>query len=131
MAIADHYLAKLVPLDEVAPCMVQLGLTCLWIASKLEEHNRIELDCLITYAKTNLRANIMKKDVRDQEHRILSHLAFELRYPSPLLFIERFQRVFDLDRESSDSNAARVGAWSRKFCRFIMLNARFLNYRPS
>ena len=56
MAIADHYLAKLVPLNEVAPCMVQLGLTCLWIASKLEEHSKIELDSLITYARNNLRA---------------------------------------------------------------------------
>ena len=37
VAIADHYLAYLIPLKEISPCLVQLGTTCLWIASKLEE----------------------------------------------------------------------------------------------
>ena len=51
VAIADNYLAKLVPQDEVAPNMTQLGLTCLWIASKLEEHYSADLDVLITYVR--------------------------------------------------------------------------------
>ena len=65
VAIADNYLAKLVPQDEVAPCMIQLGLTCLWIATKLEEHRTADLDCLITYVTKNLKVQIKKRDVQD------------------------------------------------------------------
>ena len=71
------------------------------------------------------------KDVHDQEIRILKSLQFQIRYPSPLLFIDRFQRIFGLDQEELDPDAARVGAWSRKFSRFMMLHADFLSLRPS
>ena len=54
-----------------------------------------------------------------------------IRYPSPLLFLDRFKRIFCLDQEELDSEAARVGAWSRKFSRFMMLHAEFLYLRPS
>ena len=63
MAIADNYLAKLVPQDEVAPDMTQLGLTCLWIASKLEEHRAVDLDSLITYVRQKQKIVISKQDL--------------------------------------------------------------------
>ena len=38
--IADRYLKSLVPRDEISPCLVQLGLTSLLIAAKLDEPKR-------------------------------------------------------------------------------------------
>ena len=58
-------------------------------------------------------------------------MAFDLRYPSPLLFVDRFKRIFDLDREDDNPLTKKVSDWSRKLSRFMMLNADFLRFRPS
>ena len=74
VAIADHYLAYLIPLNEISPCVVQLGTTCLWIASKLEESNKTRIVCVIQYINNKFDVKLLPKDVRAQEMRILKGL---------------------------------------------------------
>ena len=65
VAIADHYLANLVSRNEISPCLVQLGVTCLWIASKLEEPRECRIACLIQYIANRYNVLLVVKDVRD------------------------------------------------------------------
>ena len=59
VAIADHYLAYLIPLNEVSPCLVQLGTTCLWIASKLEESAGARIGCVIQYISNKFNVKLL------------------------------------------------------------------------
>ena len=45
--------------------------------------------------------------------------------------MDRFKRIFGLDREDGNPLTTKVSDWSRKFSRFMMLNADFLRFRPS
>ena len=45
--------------------------------------------------------------------------------------MDRFKRIFDLDREDDNPLTSKVSDWSRKLSRFMMLNADFLRFRPS
>jgi len=131
VSIADQYLSSLIPRNEVSPCLVQLGLTCLLLASKLEEPRQPRIDCYILYIAKKYDVNLLKRDVLAQEMRILKALDFNIRFTTPLFFLERFQRIFDLDLEAEDPAAKHVGTWARKFCRFMLLHSHFLCFRPT
>lgn len=102
VSIADQYLSSLIPRNEVSPCLVQLGLTCLLIASKLEEPKQPRIDCYILYITRKYKVTLLKRDVLAQEMRILKALEFNIRFTSPIFFLERFQRIFNLDLEMQD-----------------------------
>ena len=97
--IMDRYLANLVPRDEVSPCLVQLSLTCLIIAAKLEEEagRRLRIDTYIKHIKDRFNVHLEKQDLLSQEMRILKSLMFDIRYDSPLFFLERLIHIFELD----------------------------------
>ncbi len=63
VSIADHYLASLSPRDEISPCLVQLGITCLWIASKLEEPVETRINCLIKYVANRYNVILVIQDM--------------------------------------------------------------------
>ena len=65
------------------------------------------------------------------EFTILSYLDFKLRYTNPVYFLERYQRIFGLDKEASDKTSKDVGEMARKFIRFMIINKGFLKYKPS
>ena len=95
----DRYLENLVPRDEVSPCLVQLGLTCLIIAAKLEEKSskRLKIESYLKHIKERFNVTLLKADLLAQEMRILKSLKFEIRYDSPLFFLERLIHIFELD----------------------------------
>ena len=95
--IVDRYLADLVTRDEVSPCLLQLGLTCLRIAAKLEEHKRPALELYIKHIKARFNVQLLRKDLLDLEMRILKSLKFNIRYDTPIFFLERFFRIFEVD----------------------------------
>ena len=63
--------------------------------------------------------------------KILFALDWNLICVSPVSFIERFQRIFDIDRENSDPYSKLIGQLARKICRHTLLDAKFLKYKPS
>ena len=62
--------------------------------------------------------------------RILKSLKFDIRYDSPLFFLERLIHIFELD-VMYGKDFSRIEEWARKFCRHTLSSAEFLDFLPS
>ena len=56
---------------------------------------------------------ITKKQLIDLEEKILCALEFSLHSAGPIAFLERYQRIFDIDRESEEHDFKQVGYTAR------------------
>ena len=50
---------------------------------------------------------------------------------TPIFFLERFQRIFGVDQELTDSDDTRVGNLARKMLRCMLLSSTYLRFKPS
>ena len=103
--IADRYLAQILDKGQPLPCLVTLALTSLLLGAKLEEPMGPSVDMLLKLLKEKHSINLKKSDVFGLEESIIRLLDFNLRSSSPLDFLERFIRIFDLD--SSDDSQTK------------------------
>ena len=72
-----------------------------------------------------------KKQLIDLEEKILCALEFGLHSAGPIPFLERYQRIFDLDQEASEHDFKQVGYTARQFCKYMQRFGQFLSWRPS
>ena len=75
-------------------------MTSLLLGAKLEEPMGPSVDMLLKLLQEKHSINLKKSEVFGLEESIIRLLDFNLRSASPLDFLERFIRIFDLD--SSD-----------------------------
>ncbi len=86
VSIIDRFLEKV----RISKCRLQLvGVASLFIASKYEEIYPPELK---DYVYITDRA-YSKQDLVDMEFHILNTLSFEITIPTPLRFLERFNKL--------------------------------------
>ena len=97
VSIVDRYLINLISLDKKAPCLVTLGVVSMLIAAKLGNSKIASFRKLSNFLVENHGIVIHKKDFHVLERRVLTVLDFSLDYITPLTFLERYQRIFDLD----------------------------------
>ena len=127
--IADHYLMKLASLNRVAPCLVHLGTTALLLAAKIEESLSPCVINLIILIKKKHQIKIEKKALINLESSIIRELAFDIRFISPLDFLERLQRLFCVDQ--ADPYSKVIGDVAKQLCRLMLISSNFLQYKPS
>ena len=72
-----------------------------------------------------------KQDLIDLEELLVRKLDFSLRNVSPITFLERFFRIFGIDRVEKDSNAESIAKLSVEFCTLTQRNCEFLDVKPS
>ena len=72
-----------------------------------------------------------KEELCTLETSIIRMLDWDLQFPCPLFFLERYQRIFGLDQEKIDVDAARVGNLARKLIRCMLLSSNYLRFKPS
>lgn len=60
---------------------------------------------MIRFIATNWSVAIAKNELIDLEHDVIKQLDFDLQYISPIPFLERFQRIFNLDQVRRDREA--------------------------
>ena len=130
VSIADHYLMELARRGEFAPNMIYLGVVSLIIAIKLEEPIQPRLSKMIMLLMERHKITIEKHILVQLELKILLELEFDMRFPTPIAFLERFQRAFELDREEDD-RAHRIGNLARKFCLKMVMSQNFLEFSAS
>ena len=97
--IADRYLIHLSCLCQQAPCLILLSTTCLILAAKLEQPLFPSFNKINKFFMRKYCMQVQKQKFVDLESKILIKLGFSLHYTYPTLFLERFQRLFDLDKE--------------------------------
>ena len=69
--------------------------------------------------------SVSKKILEDLEAHILIKLGFDLNFPGPMQFVERYLRVLKVQYEPPVYNFANA------ICKLCLIDARFLEYKPS
>ena len=80
--------------------------------------------------QSSLRFSIQKKYFIRLETKLVRALEFDMGFTSPLPFLERYLRIFDLDRPQ-DKNAQAVTKLAKQFSLQSMRQSVFLDHRPS
>ena len=63
------------------------------------------------------------------EETILKTLQFQIRFVDVPFFLERFKRLFDLDR--TDNRSVQISKMATRFSRFALREGQFLDFKPS
>ena len=100
VSIADHYLATMGREGKPPPCLLTLAITSLLIAAKIEEPHMPRFENMTHLLRAEHGVDLSVDAVTDFEHTIMVALDFQLRYTSPGHFLDRYQRLFALDREA-------------------------------
>ena len=58
-------------------------------------------------------------------------LDFELHFTGPIPFLERFERIYNLDQVKRDREAFAIDYLSRNFCRSLLRSKSYLSLKPS
>ena len=64
------------------------------------------------------------------EERIIKKLDFDLRFTSPIMFLERYQRIYGIDLRD-DENAKHVDKLARRLLQVMVGHSSFLNFKAS
>ena len=65
------------------------------------------------------------------EESVIGMLDFDLQYIGPMPFLERFQRIYNLDLVKREQEAFALDYLARNFCRSMLRSRQYLNFKPS
>ena len=65
------------------------------------------------------------------EERIIKTLDYDMHYTCPIMFLERYQRIFGLDQEIFDEDSFKIGDLARRFIRIMVAHSAFLRFKVS
>ena len=98
-SIADRFIVNQAIVGNSAPDAVVLAVTCVMLAGKLEQEESPSFNVLSSFMEqSSLRFSIQKKYFIRLETKLVRALEFDMAFTSPLPFLERYLRIFDLDR---------------------------------
>ena len=92
--------------------------TCLWMASKMEEGSIPKLDDMCAICSDHFTQD----DFVRCEREVLVALGFRLNYPTSMFFLRRLLDVIDADDE--------IREVSKFFCELSLISIMFLDYYP-
>ena len=109
-----------------------LAVASILLAGKMSNQKKVCYRKVMSlFKKTKGLTHITKEDLYDYETSVLFSLDMDLNCVSPIVFLERFQRIFDVDEELKDEHSKLISDLARKICRHTLLDVNFLKYRPS
>ena len=130
-SIGDQYLVHLVVHKQPLPCFGTLSIICNLLSAKLCQNIHPSFDRMIDLAKEIWEVEIQKADLLELEYKIITVLNFDFSYESPLVFLERFQRLYGLDRLADSENIKEIDMLARALIRFTFRNSASLSIFPS
>lgn len=86
---------------------------------------------MIDKLPTMLRKQVNREQLIRLEEKIIRMMDFDLQFHTPLSFLERYQRILQLDQEKTSTLNLKIGYSARKLLRHMMHKSQFLTYRPS
>ena len=86
---------------------------------------------MIRLVKSEWNVTLVKQDMIDLEEAIIKSLDYELHFISPVLFLERYLRIYNLDLIRSDREAHTLSLLAHTFCRMILRTQVYLCMKPS
>ena len=130
-SVADRYLTVLSTKGKRAPNLIQLATISMLLAAKMYQHMNPCFEMMIERLPTLLRKQVTREQLITLEEQIIRALDFNLQHDGPLPFLERYQRVLNIDQENQNQLHYKIGYSARKLLRHMMHKATFLDYRPS
>ena len=112
-SLVDRYLVNLAVKNQVAPCLIKLTVIMTLMAAKLEEPMQPSYNRMVRLVANDWNVTMEKKDLIDLEEDIIRQLDFDLLYDGPIPFLERFQRIFNLDLVREDPDAYALNNLAR------------------
>ena len=97
VSLADRFIINLIVQGIELPCPVVLALTCLLVSAKISEHLRPKFELMNDLLITNYGIKVNREDFLMLEKDLLIQLSFDLQFVSPLSFLERYERLFEID----------------------------------
>ena len=102
VSLLDRYLASTTP-DKRVKCLGSLAVTCLLIAVKLEEPVSPSYNNMCKLLAKLKVVKIEKYTLFDYESQVLMTLDFSIRNVGSIHFLERYLRLFGLDKGLENS----------------------------
>ena len=104
-SLCDRYLVNLAIKNAPSPCLIKLAVVCTLLAAKLEQPIQPSYSRMIKLVADDWNFHLEKKELIDLELSVIHLLDFDLSYIGPIQFLERFQRIYNLDQVRKDSEA--------------------------
>ena len=101
------------------------------LGAKLEQPMHPSFNIMLKLLKDTHNVTIDKKVLLHLEMDILKNLQFSMHFVSPIPFLERYQMIFGLEKAQLDLDSDKVRELSRKLCRFMLKDEKFLDFKPS
>ena len=86
---------------------------------------------MVRLIKSAYNFDTTKDELVQLERQVITLLDWDLLIMTPIFFLERFQRIFGVEQEKTDSSDARVGNLARKLLRCMLLSSTYLRFKPS
>ena len=118
MGLADRYLSKIDSESRNLPCLISLSTVCLLMAAKLEENMAPSFVRMIDIVNEQYSVVLKRQKLLALEEDVIRTLDFNLRSVSSIQFLERFLRLFGLDKEDSRTSRQVVDL-TMQYCRFM------------
>ena len=131
VSIADRYLKQIRLERKEDPCFISLAVICILLAAKLEESFAPSFIRMINLLNDQHEILLEKQDLLNLEESVVQTLNFSLRHVSPIHFLDRFLRLFELDQDKNDITAKLLSGLATQYCRFMQRESLFLKYKPS
>ena len=131
-SLADRYASLCCKSKVSLPCLLELSVTSLLIAVKIEEHGEPSFDRMIDLVMEIHEVKFEKKRLLKLEEKMLRAFDFSLRRASSVDFLSRFVRLFGLESETiKQEHSDQVIFLASTYCRFMMRESLFLQFKSS
>lgn len=130
-SLCDRYLVNLAVKNFPAPCLIKLAIICTLIAAKLEQPIQPSYNRMVKLVAKEWNIHVLKKELIGLEESVIRMLDFELHCVGPIQFLERFQRIYNLDHVAEDAEANALNNVARGFCRSMLRSRCYLSLKPS
>ena len=131
VSLCDRYLVNLAIGKKMAPCLIMLAIIGTLMAAKLEQPIQPNFNRMIRLVKQKWDVDYYRDDLIDLETSIIRTLDFDLHYTSPLTFLERYQRLYELDRIIEDRTSGVIDEVARLLIRTLLRSRNYLSLKPS
>lgn len=111
--------------------MIRLAIVCTLMSAKLEQPISPSFNRMIRLVEDEWGIKISKTELIDLEEKVIRTLDYSLHYTCPIVFLERYQRIFGVDEESKDQESHLVGELARRFLRCLVSHSSFLHFKTS
>lgn len=130
--ILDRYLVQLLVAKKPKPPQKLLVATVTLLAAKFCEATLPSFRRVIRLMLKTSKVLLSWQDIKDLEEDILLRLNFDFNFVSSLEFLERYQRVFSLDKiRGEDPDATAVISLARTICILAISLSTYLELKPS